>query len=328
MNVWFGCLLGFALTAYGADTNPAACEGESCDASFSVEDEMYKVSLLQYPIRAGKASSTTKDQCGDGGWNHCWDDACANAKVDRRRRYGSMGHCRRRTGFDSSTTKCCGNIMYYKSPAPPPPPENCEEGGWSHCWDDSCANSMFERRRRYGSMGQCRRRNGRDSPSSKCCGDKMYYKSSSPPPPPPPSTSPTPVPSSAQNKAHIKHVLSSRCMSVKDGTKKLELHDCDGSNGQEFVYKNSKIKTHHGKKCVAVKGKVEAGGKLHLEDCDNSDKQKWELSPNGWFKSKADSHFCIDVEGTMNTANGASLQVGECALWTLMSDQRWEVVDA
>eukprot|EP00928_Gymnodinium_smaydae_P039053 TRINITY_DN26772_c0_g1_i1.p1 TRINITY_DN26772_c0_g1~~TRINITY_DN26772_c0_g1_i1.p1 ORF type:complete len:367 (-),score=67.32 TRINITY_DN26772_c0_g1_i1:244-1344(-) len=139
-----------------------------------------------------------------------------------------------------------------------------------------------------------------------------------------PTYSPTGVDHAAQT---IKHVLSGLCMDIKDGTHQLQISKCDGSKHQLWHYKNDKIKTKKGNQCVGIKGNIEDGGKLRLLECDNSEEQRWELSPKGWFKSKADPHFCIDVVGSMTTQEGSSLQVGTCMLLNLLSDQRWELHD-
>jgi len=142
-----------------------------------------------------------------------------------------------------------------------------------------------------------------------------------------PTRHPTPSPTSSGGKVHIKHILSKKCMDV-DKDDHLQISTCDNSKDQTWKYSNGKIKTKNGDECITITGDVADGAKLRLKNCDGGDDQKWELSPKGWFKSKVNDHFCIDVPGSATTTEGAKLQLGSCATWTLASDQRWELHDA
>eukprot|EP00928_Gymnodinium_smaydae_P074446 TRINITY_DN574_c0_g1_i2.p1 TRINITY_DN574_c0_g1~~TRINITY_DN574_c0_g1_i2.p1 ORF type:complete len:191 (+),score=27.42 TRINITY_DN574_c0_g1_i2:76-648(+) len=170
------CVLG--------DEASEACTDElGCVANLDAGEEGQKVSLLQYARRSGSAPAPPipDENCEeDGKFAHCFDSDCANGMFERRRRQGNMGNCRRRHGKSSTGATCCGDMMYYptgaSTPSPSPAADACTENGkFAHCWDNDCANAMFERRRRQGNVGNCRRRHGMSSTGAKCCKDMMYY---------------------------------------------------------------------------------------------------------------------------------------------------------
>lgn len=67
------------------------------------------------PQKEGWISCLIEDMCLEEHSSNCFDEPCANAMFERRRRAGNMAQCRRRDTGASSTGKyiCCGNQMRY-----------------------------------------------------------------------------------------------------------------------------------------------------------------------------------------------------------------------
>eukprot|EP00928_Gymnodinium_smaydae_P098788 TRINITY_DN9260_c0_g1_i3.p2 TRINITY_DN9260_c0_g1~~TRINITY_DN9260_c0_g1_i3.p2 ORF type:complete len:167 (+),score=18.78 TRINITY_DN9260_c0_g1_i3:77-577(+) len=156
--VAFSAWLAVIFAGAVADMNN--CSGEPADIEDDTTGELQEVSLLQRAPQRGR-----REDCNaQGNWLRCYDDQCANVIFQRRRRNGNLGACRRRNGIaPDGASKCCNDQMWYSlnhpEPTVPPAP-SCTADGWSRCLTDACASLVVSRRRRYSSMGECRRRSG------------------------------------------------------------------------------------------------------------------------------------------------------------------------
>jgi len=91
--------------------------------------------------------------------------------------YGGKCYLKDKCVHSSDATKSFGNYKTYYKPCQSQGSSSSDQcPGTANCWDEDCANRMFDRRRRYANMGSCRRRNGPSSTGKYvCCGNQMRY---------------------------------------------------------------------------------------------------------------------------------------------------------